>query len=83
MLLNLSKSFHFDRDQKEYDIDYLFTKEVITGGNATGICLVLDVSINKEKKETQKINKATSTLYQSNEDIEKMIEEETVSFYNQ
>ena len=83
MLLNLSRSFHFDRDQKEYDVDYLFTKEKPTNGDSEGISLQLNISVNNEKKRPHQVNKSTSTLYQSNEVIEKMIEEETVSFCNQ
>lgn len=80
MLLNLSRSFHFDRDQKEYDVDYLFTKEKPAKGESEGIILQLNISMNNEKKRPHHINKSTATLYQSNEEIEKMIEEETVSF---
>lgn len=82
MLLNLSKTFHFDRDQKNYAVNYIFTKELIKDAPATDICLALEMSVNDEKKRFHKINKSSSTLYQSNEAIEKMIKEDTLSFFN-
>lgn len=80
MLLNLSRSFQFTGDQKEYEVDYIFTKETDTGVTASHICLALDISVNKEKKNTHKISKSTATLYLSNEAIEEMIREETITF---
>lgn len=79
MILNLSRSFHFDRDLKKFHVDYLFSKEAIINEEPNGIFLVLNVSVNNEKKKKYRISKSTSTLYLSNEDIEKMIEEDTLS----
>lgn len=75
MIINLSRSFHFQKDQKEYEVDYIFKNEV----GLNSLSLVLDVSVNAEKKITHTLNKPTSTLYQSNELIEKMIADEIVS----
>ena len=82
MILNLSKSFHFQKDQNEYNVDYIFKNEISTGSITPGISLVLDVSVNEKQKTTYKLNKPTATLYQSNEDIEKMIRQEIISFSN-
>ncbi|HEY0356266.1 MAG TPA: hypothetical protein VGC29_08685 [Flavisolibacter sp.] len=82
MLLNLSRSFHFDREHKEYHIDYMFTKEVLEGGTDNDICLVLEVAIGYSKRKTYKVAKPLSTLYLSNQDIEKMIEEETTTYFH-
>jgi len=59
-------------------VDYIFKNE--PRGN--GLSLVVDVSVNDEKKTTHTLNKPTATLYQSNEIIEKMICEEIMSFTN-
>ena len=59
-------------------MDYIFKNE--PRGN--GLSLVVDVSMNDEKKTTQTLNKPTANLYQSNEIIEKMICEEIMSFTN-
>lgn len=75
MIINLSRSFHFQKDQKEYEVDYIFKNEV----GLNSLSLVLDISVNAEKKITHTLNKPTSTLYQSNELIEKMIADEIVS----
>ena len=80
MILNLSKRFVFNREYDQYNVEYQFTKEKegnIIEGN---INLTLNVSLNREAIKTRIISKPTSVLYQSNEVIEKMIEEETVSF---
>lgn len=83
MLLNLSKSFHFDRDHKEYHIHYIFTKELLEErSNASDICLELSVAVGSSKMKSQKMSKPISTLHLSNEEIEKIIEEEAVSFFN-
>jgi len=78
MITNLSRSFHFERDQNNYNVDYIFRNEAAAGS----ISMQLDVSVNDEKKLTRKINKPTATLYQSNEAIEKMIVDEIISFAN-
>jgi hypothetical protein len=78
MLTNLSKSFCFKKNENNYSVDYIFKNEPI--GN--GLSLVVDVSVNNEKKTTHTLNKPTATLYQSNEIIEKMICEEIMSFTN-
>ena len=78
MIINLSRSFHFQKDEKEYNVDYIFKN--VAGMN--DLSLVLDVSVNTEEKTTHMLNKPTSTLYLSNESIEKMIAEEIVSFSN-
>jgi hypothetical protein len=80
MLLNLSKSFHFDRDQKEYHIHYIFTKEFLEGSNASDICLEVSVAVGNSKIRSKKLSKPISTLRLSNEEIEKIIEEEAISF---
>lgn len=81
MLLNLSKSFHFDRDHKEYHIHYIFTKEQLEGSKSNDICLELSVAIGSSKMKMQKMCKPISTLHLSNEEIEKIIEDEAVSFF--
>jgi hypothetical protein len=73
MILNLSKRFAFNRQKDQFNVDYLFTKQ--PEGN---ICLTLNISLNLDSFKTIQLSKPTSVLYQSNELIEKMIEEETV-----
>ena len=80
MILNLSKRFVFNREYDQYNVEYQFTKD--KEGNTTegNINLTLNVSLNREAIKTRILSKPTSVLYQSNEVIEKMIEEETLSF---
>ncbi|MFL5811028.1 MAG: hypothetical protein ACJ749_16020 [Flavisolibacter sp.] len=77
MILNLSKRFAFNRANDQYNVEYLFTREKeekITGN----ICLTLNISLNRDAIKTVKLSRPTSVLYQSNELIEKMIEETVV-----
>jgi hypothetical protein len=80
MILNLSKRFVFNREYDQYNVEYLFTKDKEGNSPEGNINLTLNVSLNREAVKTRIISKPTSILYQSNEVIEKMIEEETVSF---
>ena len=77
-MTNLSKSFRFEKNEKKFSVDYMFSNEP-TG---SGLSLVMNVSVNEEEKTTHIVNKPTATLYQSNELIEKMITEEILSFAN-
>lgn len=79
MMLNLPKRFHFSRDQREYDTGYIFTGNKMPNGNLD-VCLVLNISVDKNEAQVFEINKPTATLFQSNEDIEKMIADEAVAF---
>jgi hypothetical protein len=78
MMTNLSKSFSFQKNEKNYSVDYIFKNEIDGGG----LSLTMDVSVNDGAKTTHIINRPTATLYQSNELIEKMITEEIMSFTN-
>ncbi|HWJ89948.1 MAG TPA: hypothetical protein VNR87_02495 [Flavisolibacter sp.] len=80
MLLNLSRHFRFRRDSAAYDVDYLFTKDADNDRHPPQLCLVLNIKVNDNPEVVHTIIKPTSVLYQSNEAIEKMIEEETLSF---
>ena len=77
MILNLSKRFAFNRERDEYTVEYLFTKET-EAKLAGNIDLTLNISLNHAAVTTIKLSKPTSVLYQSNELIEKMIEETIV-----
>jgi hypothetical protein len=79
MMLNLQKRFHFRRNQKDYDIGYIFRSNKTQNGNHD-LCLVLNISVNKSEEKVFEIHKPTATLFQSNEDIEKMIADEAVAF---
>lgn len=84
MLLNLSKTYDFNREDDAYHVDYLFTKEkqeeVIAGDE---LFLILSVSVNNTASKTHRIKKPTSILYQSNEEIEKIIKTEAFTFSDQ
>ena len=80
MILNLSKRFVFNREYDQYNVEYQFTKEKEGNTIEGNINLTLNVSLNREAIKTRILSKPTSVLYQSNEVIEKMIEEETLSF---
>lgn len=80
MVLNLSKRFVFNREYDQYNVEYQFTKDKEGAAIEGNINLTLNVSLNREAIKTRILSKPTSVLYQSNEIIEKMIEEETLSF---
>ena len=77
--MNLSKPFHFRRDQNEYKGLYLFKSNKNQADN-NGVCLVLNVSVNEKEEKVYEINKPGATLFQSNEVIEEMIADEVVAF---
>jgi hypothetical protein len=79
MMLDLQKRFHFRRDHRDYDIGYIFRSNKTQSGNHD-VCLVLNISVNKSEEKVFEINKPTATLFQSNDDIEKMIADEAVAF---
>ncbi|MFL5742545.1 MAG: hypothetical protein ACJ75B_20140 [Flavisolibacter sp.] len=79
MLLNLSRSFHFQRNQRSYHIQYIFTNESLEGSKSGDVCLALRVGVDSLEDKTFKLNQPKSTLYLSNEAIEKLIEDAAVS----
>ena len=79
MMLNLQKSFHFRRDQRDYDIGYIFRSNKTQSGNHD-VSVVLNISVDKSEERVFEINKPTATLFLSNDDIEKMIADEAVAF---
>jgi len=76
MIMNLSKSFHFHRDENEYRGNYLFRKNT----NQDGVCLVLNVSVNDKKEKLYEVNKAMATLSLTNELIEELVADEVIGF---
>jgi hypothetical protein len=79
MIINLSKPFHFHRDENEYSGQYLFRNNKNREGS-NDVCLVLNVSVNEKEEKVYEVNKPTATLYQANEVIEEMIADEVVAF---
>jgi hypothetical protein len=78
MIVNLSKNFKFNRDEKFYEIDYLFSNK--TGVNPVpGIFLNLNISVDGSDKKSFQVSKPTSILYLSNEEIEKIIAEDSIA----
>ena len=80
MLLNLSRHFCFNKESAAYDVGYLFTKDAGPGQQPSQVRLVLNITVDDNPEVVHTIMKPTSVLYLSNEAIEKMIEEETLSF---
>jgi hypothetical protein len=80
MLLNLSRHFSFSRESAAYDVGYLFTKDAGNGQQTSEVRLVMNITVNNNPEVVHSVMKPTSVLYQSNEAIEKMIEEEALSF---
>ena len=78
MIVNLSKNFKFDKGEKHYDIDYLFSNKT-EANPLPGICLNLNISVDGADKKSYQVSKPTSILYLSNEAIEKIIEEDSVA----
>lgn len=79
MIINLSKPFHFRRDENKYTGEYIFKNHKSENGR-TDVCLELKVSINEEEEKLYQVNKPTEVLFQSNEVIEEMIEDEVIAF---
>ena len=79
MIMNLSKSFHFHREQNEYKGNYLFRKNSNQDGD-NGVCLVLNVSVNDKEENVYEVNKSTATLFWPNELIEELVADEVVGF---
>jgi len=79
MIMNLSKPFHFHRDQNEYRGNYLFRKNTNNDGDK-GVCLVLDVSVNNKEVKVYEVDKSTSTLFLTNELIEELVADEVIGF---
>ena len=79
MIMNLSKPFHFQRDKNEYSGRYLFRK-ISNEEGRTGVCLVLNVTVNDKEEKVYEIDKPGATLFQANDVIEEMIAEEVVRF---
>ena len=83
MLINLAKSFSFQKEKYAYDVGYIFQKDAAEGNEkSAGVWLVLTVSINKGSKRVYTVSKPTSLLYHSNKIIEQLIEAEVLSLTN-
>src|SRR5215218_1206209 len=81
MVLNLSKTFSFSDNAKAYAVDYFVTRNAVDNEPATAgnIWLVLDVSVNERHNTKYKLVKPTSFLYQSNDMIEKIVQDDTLA----
>jgi len=79
MIMNLTKSFHFHRDQNEYRGNYLFRRNKNEDGD-NGVCLVLNVSVNEKEEKVFEVNKSTATLFWPNELIEELVADEVIGF---
>lgn len=79
MIINLSKHFHFSRDENQYKGIYVFTNIKGEQGRSD-VCLELTFSVNEQKEKVYRVNKPTAVLFQSNDMIEEMIADEVVAF---
>jgi len=82
MLIDLHKSFSFSQDENIYHVGYVFEKDQTesNGLSKSDICLVVTFSKNEGDKITDKTNKASGILSQSNESIQKLIETKILSY---
>jgi hypothetical protein len=82
MLIDLHKTFSFQEDKDVYQVGYVFEKDVSerSGSRQGDICLTITFSKNKGEKITDKTNKASSILSQSNEKIENEIRVKVLSY---
>lgn len=80
MLLNLSKEVSFEHEKNLFHVGYLFRKQNDTS-ESSRVCLVLEVSVNQSAIKMHTVNKPTATLYMSNEAIDTMVVEETISIF--
>ncbi len=79
MIINLSKHFYFNRDEKEYKCKYVFTN-IKSGDGHNDLRLELTVSVNDQEEKVYQVNKPTAVLFQSNDRIEEMVADEAVAF---
>jgi len=81
MVLNLPKKFSFSDNAKAYAVDYFVTRNAVDNEPATAgnLWLVLDVSVDELNKTKYKLVKPTSFLYQSNDLIEKIVQDDTLA----
>ena len=81
MIINLHKKFCFNQETDIYQVSYVFEKDVIeiNGLRHTDVCLTVIFSKNRGDKITDKTNKTSSILSQSNESIQKLIEAKILS----
>jgi hypothetical protein len=81
MLIGLHKSFSFSQDEDTYQVGYVFEKDVTekNGLSQSDISLTVTFSKNDGDTITDKTNKASSILSQSNENIEKGIRTKILS----
>ena len=80
MIINLSKPFHFSRDENEYNGIYVFTNNKSRDGR-NDICLELKVTVNEKEEKMYRVNKPIAVLFQPNEIIEEMVADEVVAFF--
>lgn len=79
MIINLSKAFHFSRNENEYRGLYTF-KNLKSEDGRSDVSLELKVSMNEKEEKMFQVNKPTAVLFQSNDVIEEMIADEVVAF---
>jgi hypothetical protein len=82
MLIDLHKTFCFSQDEDIYQVGYVFEKHVTesNGLSQSDICLTVTFSKNEGGKITDKTDKASSILSQSNESIETRIKTKILSY---
>jgi hypothetical protein len=82
MLIDLKKTFHFDQQKNAYDVDYVFEKAITESNGlcSSDVCLIVTFSKNYGNKITDKTEKASLILYQSNESIEALIKAKVLSY---
>lgn len=82
MLIDLHKTFSFNQGEDLYQVGYVFEKDVTEGNglNHGDICLTVTFSKNQGGKITDKTNKASAILSQSNESIETSIKTKILSY---
>ncbi|MFL5811478.1 MAG: hypothetical protein ACJ749_18280, partial [Flavisolibacter sp.] len=82
MLIDLHKTFSFNHQKDIYQVDYVFEKDGLESDplSHSDICLTVTFSKNYGGKITDKTNKASSVLSQSNENIQQFIETKILSY---
>ena len=81
MLLNLHKSFSFQSEEDTYKVGYVFEKTAKENASArdSDIQLLITFSKNGGNERSHHKSGASQILSQSNEAIEKIIEEKILS----
>ena len=84
MLINLHKSFRFIHEEDSFQVDYVFKQDEADRKEqrSNAISLLITSTKNKEAEKAETMANASTILSQSNEQIQKIVEERILASAN-